>query len=613
MARKSTKKKEASPPGSTDGFFSVMSLSLLAPNDFNARRFEENMTPQRRARFEELTASIREKGIIQPLLVRMISADHFEVVAGERRYRAALEVVKRLGISPEQYEVPCMVREIDDDAAFDLMLVENLQREDLTPFESAQAFRAYLDRHGNTPEAAADLATRTGVPVHAIRRQARLIDLPEEALKAWREGDLTQSHLETLTRFCDRERILQALAECLRRKLSVKEFREYVAGISPDLDKGFFDKAECQSCSHNTAVQSGLFADESPGARCCNPACFEEKQGAFLTENWPKSKPAETFGTRGFRFGHRIVGEYREIVTGETVDRCRECDAFVSLLRLTGVVVSGYDRTCIGSRECFEELYCPKAAPPPEEEAEEPEETSSLGEHLAAAREKKKESQASEPVPASTTSGRLEKPAASPPEETGPVFNAQRGERFRKEFVKTALPELAVAEGFEAPKLRLALVALALSSSAAKTHLLAALGLKGNVKPDRLAEEIFEIPAEDVLGELMKASVAQVLNDYTLMPAVWELVAQRFGIDFAGDWRITEEYLNTLTKSEIVRIGEEPDVDIWTDDKVKAWRKEHHKGKALLSLKKEELIAMILKSGADLAWRVPAEVAGKRK
>lgn len=632
MTKKSTK-KAASAATSPGGFYAGMSLSLLAPNAYNARRFEENMTPQRQARFEELVASIREKGILEPLLVRMTSAAHFEIIAGERRYRAALRVAEELKIPAEQYEVPCMVREVDDDEAFDLMVIENLQREDLTPFETATAFRAYLEKHGRTPEAVGELSLRTGIPAHAIRRQVRLLDLPAEALAAWKEGSLTQSHADLLTRVGDGAQVVDLLAACLRNKLTVRELAERIGAAAQDLDKGFFDKAGCQSCEFNTSVQSGLFADLTPGGKCGSAACFEQKQAAFLESNWSQSKAAEKFGTRGFRFGHRLSQEHREpLSTQETAERCRACDAFVSLLRLTGAVVAGYERVCVGPAACFEELYrapveelpaepstagdcgharpecpadgstCPDCLDPgPQTEDPSTESTTStnsnLGDALKAARECK-------------ASGAT--PPATPPEETGPVFDARRGERFRKEFVKLQLPAaVASADHHPGHRLRLALIALAVSSSAAKTHLISSLGVSSNVKPDQLAKKIFEIPVEEMPEQLTAAAVAQVMNDFTLMPAVWELAAERFGIDFTHDWRLNEQYLQSLTKSEIVRIGEEPGVAIWKDEAVEAYRKKHHKGKALRALGKQELVDLVLKSGSDLAGRVPAEVLGR--
>jgi ParB-like chromosome segregation protein Spo0J len=260
MPPKSKTAKTPTPPPTpkTAPFFRLMSLELLQPNAYNARRFKENMTPQRQARFWELVASVREKGILEPLLVRLVPGDEvmFEVIAGERRYRAAKHVSEELALSaeakrsgslpprPVDYMVPCMIHDLDDDAAFDLMLIENLQREDLSPAETAAAFKAYLDKHHNTPDAVAELSARTGIPPHAIRRQVRLLTLPETILAAWRDGSITQSHAELFTRLDDPTLALDLLAATLRSKLTVRELAERIGASATDLDKGFFDQAD---------------------------------------------------------------------------------------------------------------------------------------------------------------------------------------------------------------------------------------------------------------------------------------------------------------------------------------------------------------------------------
>lgn len=633
MPPKKTTKAATPPAEKNRPFFATKSLSLLQPNAYNARRFKENMTPQRQARFWELVASVREKGILEPLLVRMISADAgFEIIAGERRYRAACHVIEELGISPESYEVPCMIHDLDDDEAFDLMLIENLQREDLSPFEIATSFRDYLDKHGNTPDAVADLSARTGIPAHAIRRQVRIIALPEAIRAAWREGKITQSHAEHFTRLDDEAQALELLEVCLRGKLTVRELAERIGALAIDLDKGFFDQAGCQLCAYNTSVQSGLFADLTPAGKCGGPSCFEDKQGDFLGENWHKSKAHEKFGTNTFRFGHRLEGAVESINNRETAARCLACDAFASIVRLTGAIVSGYDRACIGPRACFEELYCQTTIIYPTEE-----------DALAASREHLEPALSDDDTPINDVNGcgrgreecpedgpasevtkeeikdlantlaavRDKKEATPPPpEETAPVYNAQRGERARKEFIREVLPKAIWSDGQTfGHQLRLALAALPISSPAARTHLSARLGHSNNDKIDKLVKKIFEIPINEVLEALLQTAIASVLNDLT-MPAVWDLVAERFGVNVAMDWSLNDSYLNNLTKSEIVRIGEE--VGIWKDELVEAWRQKHYAGKALLALEKMQLIDCILNSGADLAGRVPAEVLGRK-
>lgn len=574
--------------------FEMINIGRLRMNEYNIRKFEANMTSQRQSRFDELVASITAVGILEPLVVRP-AGDGFEIIAGERRYRAATIS----GLT----ELPCMIRTASDIEAFDLMVIENLQRDDLTPFETATAFHLYMDKHGRSADAVADLSLRTGVPVHAIRRMVRLLDLPPEILKSWRDGDITQTHAELLTRVGDAATASELLALCLRSKLSTRELAERIGATACDLERGFFDKHECLSCPDNTSVQSGLFADITPGGKCSNPGCFEEKQGAFFTQNWSASKTAKLFGTCGFRFGHRLGSDFRWITDNtDTSDRCKTCETFVSVLRLTGAVVSGYSRTCIGPAACFDELYTNKSETAPEIKEPEPAPETSVTDlpPVPAPVADLKKTAPSAPVKAPE-----KKPAAAP--ETGPVFDSSRGEKARKSFILRGL--MSADTGILSQ--RLILLALAQQSLAARMQLSSGHGLPSAIG-EKLAEAIFEINAEQLPEVMHEVAVSAIMSSADSMPEIWKYAADRFGIDVSRDWYFTETYLMGLNKSEIIRIGEEPGVGIWVDPLAVAYRQDKYAGKALMSLKKEELIDIIMKSGAALTGRVPAEVIGKR-
>ena len=581
----------------------------LVVSQSNARNMGDEQGANRKARFAELVESIREKGVLEPLIVRQIGGK-FEIIAGERRYRA-LQQLQREEADIDPF-VGCMVAKVDDDEAFEIGLIENLQREDLTPFEAAQAFKTFIDQ-SKSPDAVHDLAARTGLPAHAIRRQVRYLDLPAEILNVWQDGTITTAHVEAFTRINDADICLKVLGECLRRKLSARELREHINGISPDLDNGFFDKTECQTCPSNTSLQSGLFAESETDGKCINPACFERKQAAFLTDHWPESKAAKSYGTRGYRFGHRLGQESREWITSkETADRCLTCDAFVSVVRLSGMIVSGYERTCVGPRTCFEELYCQQPEPTvseekqevdnknPEVETAEPkidsklEET--LNENMAKAREGKK------------------KPEQKKPENT-PVYSAQRAEKHREAFFSSRLPALlATTPPNQAASGRLVVLAMALASAAANTELVAALGSNGQEAD--LVTKVFEIPLEDLPGQIQRLAIAQIMstsyNDNS-SAGIRKLVAARFGLELHKDWTLTEDYLQDLKKTDIVKVCEEGRIHLWDDETVQAYRREKYPGKALIALKREDLIDIILNSGADLTGRVPKEILGEKK
>jgi ParB family transcriptional regulator, chromosome partitioning protein len=131
----------------------------------------------------ELMASIAEKGIIEPLVVRQ-RGGRFQIVAGERRYQAAVQVGAR--------EVPVVLRDLDDTEAIEIALVENLQRKDLTPFEEAEALHALADKCGYTHE---DLARRLGKSRTSITESLTLNQMPEEVQNLCRLADISSKSL----------------------------------------------------------------------------------------------------------------------------------------------------------------------------------------------------------------------------------------------------------------------------------------------------------------------------------------------------------------------------------------------------------------------------------
>jgi len=158
---------------------------------------------------EELAASIREKGLLQPLLVRP-KGEGYELVAGERRFRAA----QMAGLS----EVPAVVRDLTDREALELALVENLQREDLSPVEEARGYQTLLEM-GLTQE---EVARRVGKARSTVANALRLLQLPEEVLEALDSGAITPGHARALLMLEPGDR-LWGLREVLQKGLSVRQ------------------------------------------------------------------------------------------------------------------------------------------------------------------------------------------------------------------------------------------------------------------------------------------------------------------------------------------------------------------------------------------------------
>jgi ParB family transcriptional regulator, chromosome partitioning protein len=165
----------------------------------------------------ELAASIKEKGIVQPLLVRERDGQ-FELIAGERRWRAA----QLAGLT----EAPVLVRQADDRTALELALIENLQRENLNPMEEAQGYSQLIDQFRLSQE---DVAVRVGKSRVAVANSIRLLNLPLEA-QAWvREGRLSVGHAKVILGLPSQEQQVQAGQRVLKQALTVRQTEELVS------------------------------------------------------------------------------------------------------------------------------------------------------------------------------------------------------------------------------------------------------------------------------------------------------------------------------------------------------------------------------------------------
>lgn len=171
---------------------------------------------------EELAQSIREQGILQPLVARP-REDHWELIAGERRWRAA----RLAGLK----EVPVLVREADDRAVLELALIENLQREDLNPIEEAEGYRQLARRFGLRQE---DIARRVGKSRVAVANALRLLKLPDDLQSHVRNGRLSVGHAKVILGLESPEKQTLAADRILREGLNVRQTEELVNRLLRD-------------------------------------------------------------------------------------------------------------------------------------------------------------------------------------------------------------------------------------------------------------------------------------------------------------------------------------------------------------------------------------------
>ncbi len=203
------------PPEAGGRIAQMMPVEYLQAGQYQPRkRFEDEA-------FAALVDSVRARGVLQPLLVRRGAAPpgRYEIVAGERRWRAAQQA--RL------HEVPVIVKELSDVEALEIALVENLQREDLTPLEEAEAYRRLMEEFSHTQEA---LSRAVGKSRSHVANMIRLLGLPEPVRRMLDDGDLSAGHARTLVNATDPESLAR---EVVRRGLNVRQTEDLARHEKP--------------------------------------------------------------------------------------------------------------------------------------------------------------------------------------------------------------------------------------------------------------------------------------------------------------------------------------------------------------------------------------------
>lgn len=198
----------------SDGGSVMLPISDIEPDRGQPRtKFTEEA-------LSELEASIREFGVLQPLLVRPMSDGSYKIVAGERRYRAARRA--------ELTEVPVIIKSLTDAEAAAIALIENLQREDLNPIEEAAGIRKLIEEFGYTQEEAAEKLSKSRP---AIANALRLLALPKDVMKLVEEGKLSAGHARALLGLEDEAQISDIAAEIVEKQLSVRQTEQLVKAL----------------------------------------------------------------------------------------------------------------------------------------------------------------------------------------------------------------------------------------------------------------------------------------------------------------------------------------------------------------------------------------------
>lgn len=297
-------RKKSTPKNTSNGnvgvlVFRAIPLAEIAPSPHNTRKqFDE-------ASLADLAESIRQHGVLQPILVREVAASRagktkYQVVAGERRFRAA----RLAGLK----EIPAHVRAMSDEEAFSAMLIENLQRVDVHPLDEADGFSRLREFQ---ELGIADIAQRVAKDERYVARRLALTNLIEEAREDFRSEAITLAHALEICRLAPEIQV-EALAACYERKTvwnqkdhtslhlpdkerptrHVRYLQEWIAtNVHLNLNKAPFRKDDprlredaltCIDCPQRTGRDKALFADIESDSTCLNPWCFQAKLQTFV-------------------------------------------------------------------------------------------------------------------------------------------------------------------------------------------------------------------------------------------------------------------------------------------------------------------------------------------
>lgn len=234
---------------------STLNINEIIPNKDQPRKtFDE-------AALQELADSIRQHGVLQPLLVRPLTTGGYQLVAGERRWRAS-----RLA---ELKEVPVIIKELSDTEAMEIAIIENLQREDLNPIEEAEGLQALIDKCGFTQE---DVAISVGKSRPAITNALRLLKLPEEVREMTKQGEISAGHARALLAFDNQPMMLECAKQIVSKKLTVRDVekmakRPLTQGSKPKSSArrdSFYDEVEL-SLSEALGTKVKIYNGRSKG------------------------------------------------------------------------------------------------------------------------------------------------------------------------------------------------------------------------------------------------------------------------------------------------------------------------------------------------------------
>lgn len=472
----------------------------------------------------EMDNSVTQMGVMTPILLRELGEDQYELVAGERRYRAALKA-----FGPD-YEIPASIFQLDDADALLTAAVENMIRADMSPAEESRAAAKLLAYCGGDRD---EVALRMGLSRTTIDKRLALMNASDLVLSALSRRKISLGHAELLAAAskATQDNVLTKIMS-LPVMVSVADLKANLARVARSLAIACFDKQQCTTCPHNSDTQQAMFTESIDAGNCTNGDCYTAKTEAVLAEK--KALLTETFPRveivrQGDNFSViKLVVDGSKGVGSEQAKACRTCANFgAAISAVPGKEGNVYEDQCFdtgcNTRMVAKQLKAAATA-------------------ATAAPAKSADSSAAKPSAKITT-------VAKPSSVTASVV------QFRKKVWRDAL------RAYLAPNPRRCielLIALALARSARE------------ISPDKVVKSaVAGLEGDSILGDLQALMAAEGANitqtvaslsvsaiDQISDEQVKQVLAA-FSIDLTQTFAIDAEYLNLLTKTEIDAVAKE--------------------------------------------------------
>lgn len=517
------------------------------PRTLKLKQISEGKNPRTYfdlAEMAALVASIVEHGVAQPILVRWKNG-RYEIIAGHRRYRAALEA------HGEDYDMPVSIRECTDAEAEVLANVENTIRADMSPIEEAVSAASVVGRaKGDRDEACRELSWSRS----KLDSRLALMNCADIVRTALNERKILIGHAELFASLAkaSQEKLLPAILE---KKTSVVELKAVIEQASSKLETAIFDKGDCDGCAHNSTVQASMFEQSITDGSCTNSTCYKQKTEDTL-QSIAVSLKDEYPVIRIVRVGDnstlvKLSADGKAGVGAEQAEACQSCANF-------GAAVSGLPQGMgkIFKDQCFD-TSCNSQKVAARIQSEQQAASDAAAAVVATAA-------AAKGAPTDGTAKAAPK-AGSAAKEAPVVVKVNEGDRvkaYREKVWRTAMKKEIVVSAELSSRYLLALCLNGSSRHVDGTALSKALKslTDQNKAPtlDGIAEQVFALD-ETVADKLTKLLAVSAMDNLEVNHL--QYLAKHHKLNLKKHWKLDKEFLDLLTKSEIGVIAKSVGLD----------------------------------------------------